>query len=86
MCLLGIQGDDGIQRRIVCSNLCQMRFQHFCGGNMAGPDGGSQLRRTGENHFHHDCLPGMNGLLTSDSRRGRPQSTSGFLGFTGRAK
>jgi hypothetical protein len=28
---LGIQGDNGIQSRIVSFNLCQVRFQHFYG-------------------------------------------------------
>ena len=49
---LGIQSDNGIQRRVVLINLRQMRFQHCCGGNVARPDGGGQLCCTGENKFH----------------------------------
>ncbi len=31
MCTLGIHGDDGVQSRIVCIDLRQVGFQHFCG-------------------------------------------------------
>ena len=36
----GIQGDDGIQSRVVSFNLRQVRVKRFEGGNIPGPDGG----------------------------------------------
>ena len=69
-CPLGIYSDNGVQGRIVFIDLRQMRFQHFCGRNVACPDGGGQLRRTGENNVHHNYYNSSSGLWSQITRPG----------------